>query len=140
MIRLSRTQLEVLVREAETAYSYECCGLLVGRKDGDDWLTKDIVPSPNVSKDPANSFEIDTALRLHLHKALRGTSNSVIGHYHSHPDAPAVPSDRDRQRAFEAGMVWIVVAVEGCVAGDIFAYLYEGDDAGFSSLVIEEEG
>lgn len=139
MIRLSRAQLDVLAHEAETAYPKECCGLLVGRKDDGDWLTEDIVPSANLSPDPATSFEVDTALLLQLHKTLRGTPNSVIGHYHSHPNAPAAPSGRDHERAFEAGMVWIIAAVESGVTGDVQAYLFEGDEAGFSALALDIE-
>lgn len=140
MIRLSRAQMDVLAQEAEAAYPNECCGILVGRKDGGDWLTEDIVPSANLSKDPATGFEVDTALRLRLQKKLRGTANSVIGHYHSHPDVPAVPSERDRERAFEVGMVWVIAAVDGGAIGDVHAYLFEGDEAGYSALALDIEG
>lgn len=140
MIRLNRALLDALAREAATAYPNECCGLLVGRKDGMDWLTEEVVPSANLSDDPATSFEVDTALRLRLQKELRGSARRVIGHYHSHPDGAAEPSARDRARAWEADMVWLIVAVEAGVPGAIEAYLFEGDETGFSRLAIEADG
>lgn len=139
MIRFSQAQMEALAREAESAYPRECCGLLVGHEESGDWSIQDIVPSANLSERPSISFEIDAALRLSLQKSLRGTGNAVIGHYHSHPDGLVRPSARDTERAWEAGMIWLILSVNGGVASDSAAYLFESGEAGFSPLAIEAE-
>jgi proteasome lid subunit RPN8/RPN11 len=125
-----RTEVLAAVRRAaEAAYPEECCGLLLGRRDGARLAVDEAVASANLSPRPRDSFEIDPRLRLRLHKALRGTGREVLGHYHSHPDAPASPSARDRAQAWEPDLLWLIVAVPGGRAGELAAFFLDGRGA-----------
>ncbi len=137
MIRLEEAHRNLLRREAEQAYPQECCGILVGREEDSAYLVEDVVPSANLSDTPHKTFEVDMALRLRLQKELRGTGARVIGHYHSHPEGRAEPSARDRERAWEEGMIWLIVAVKAGLAVDIRAHLFNNSADGFSPLVAE---
>lgn len=87
----------------------EVCGLLLG----DDTRVTAAVATANVATDPARRFEIDPLALLRAHREARSGRDHVgrvIGHYHSHPSGRAVPSKTDAEMAFDAGMLWLIVA------------------------------
>ena len=113
MILLPRPLLKRIVDAAESAYPRECCGLLVGRTDpAGDLVVTGIAESPNVAEGgPGDRFEVDPRVRLDLMRALENRDERIIGHYHSHPDHPAQPSQRDLEMAWEPDLVWLITAV-----------------------------
>lgn len=84
----------------------EICGLLLGDADH----IEQTVPAANVATDPARRFEIDPAVLLAAHRAMRNGGPSVIGHYHSHPNGSAAPSVCDANMALPDGQLWLIVA------------------------------
>ena len=105
-------------RYAEAAYPEEACGLIVGCRQGGDLLARRLVASSNRHIEPRRSFEIDPASHFALLRDLRqqvtppGQSpEDVIGHYHSHPDAPPAPSARDFAAAYDPAMVWVILSL-----------------------------
>lgn len=137
MIRLADAHRDLLRLEAEQAYPRECCGILVGRDEDGTFRVEKVVPSANLSDTPHKTFEVDMALRLRLQKELRGSDARVIGHYHSHPEGRAEPSPRDAERAWEEGMIWLILAVKTGLAVDIRAHLFKDSAQGFSRLAVE---
>lgn len=101
-----------IIDAAEGDYPRETCGLILGhaRADG-HWRATEIMASPNLAKNARQAFEIDPRLRFEAQRRARAASLSVIGLYHSHPDAPARPSARDLDRAWETGLVWVITSV-----------------------------
>lgn len=122
MIRLAPALIERIRAAAAAAYPHECCGLLIGGWAGDVLTVDAVEDSANLSPSPRDSFEIDLRLRLRLQKELRGTGREIVGHYHSHPDAPAAPSERDRAQAWEPEMIWLIAAVTDAGAGEVNAF------------------
>ena len=101
------------VREAvEAAYPEEGCGLLIGRRDGQRILVARAIASANLAEDRQHRFEVDPRLRLGLQRALRGGPEDIVGHFHSHPDGRAEPSEADLQSAYEPALVWLIASVE----------------------------
>ena len=89
MIGLPRPLLLRIRAAAEEAYPGECCGLLVGHRDDQGGLeVTAIEPSPNVAASGNDRFEVDPRVRLDVMRALENTPESIIGHYHSHPESP----------------------------------------------------
>ena len=105
-VRLSRSLHERLTALAGADHDVEICGLLLG---GADHIER-IVPAANVAPDPARRFEIDPAILLAAHRAMRNGGPSVIGHYHSHPNGKAEPSACDADMALPDGQFWLIVA------------------------------
>ncbi|MEN3951575.1 M67 family metallopeptidase [Iodidimonas sp. SYSU 1G8] len=122
MIRLAPALIERIRAAAAAAYPHECCGLLIGGWIGDVLTVDAVEASANLSPSPQDSFEIDLRLRLRLQKELRGTGREIVGHYHSHPDAPAAPSERDRAQAWEPEMIWLIAGVTAEGAGEVNAF------------------
>lgn len=143
ILRIGPAQRAELRDQAQAAYPKECCGLLIGREDGQDLVvtphlavTPHLVVTkvqPSVNQDPdggARAFEVDPALILTWHRRLRGTPERIIGHYHSHPNEPARPSATDLERAWEPGMIWLILSVGRGKLTELGAFRYVEEGRG----------
>ena len=112
MIVVPEAGLARIAAAAEAAYPRECCGLLAGRMTPGGILVTRVVASRNTADgDQRDRFEVDPQVRFDLMRALEGSDERLVGHYHSHPDHPAVPSATDRRMAHEPDLVWLITAV-----------------------------
>lgn len=141
MIRIAPSLLEDIARHAERAYPEECCGLLIGDVDpqGDVQVAR-LVAAPNVTEgDRRKTFEVDPQVRFDLMRTLRNrTDERIVGHYHSHPDHPALPSGRDLEMAWESDLIWLIASVVGGRVGEIKAYAVEPASGQFREIPLEE--
>ena len=134
MILLSPSLREQITAAAEAAYPAECCGLLTG---SGQTVTR-TAPSPNVTEENAdNRFEVDPGLRFALMRELQKSGERIIGHYHSHPDRPARPSEYDRKMAFEPELAWVIVSVINGKAAGIAAFMADGESNGFREIELQ---
>ena len=147
MIRIPAPCLSTIRAAAETAYPEECCGLLVGRDgDADNIVVTAVEPSPNRAVgDRRDSFEVDPQLRFDVMRRLDkmnakgGQAERIVGHYHSHPNHPPLPSARDLEMAYEPEMVWVIVAVEDGHATDARAHRLDEESNQFRAIEIVTE-
>ena len=118
-------------------YPYECCGALLGR-DGD--LSRDVLdllPLENRRNDsPRNRFEVTPADVLLAEKTARQNNIELLGWYHSHPDAPARPSEFDREHAWP-WYSYIIVSVQQCEPRDTTSWRLRDDRSAYDSEPIE---
>lgn len=99
-----------IAAHAAAEWPREACGLLIGYADADGAVrVLRAEPAANLSPDD-DAFELDPALRLRLQREARAEGLAVVGHYHSHPHGGAEPSPRDRARAGETGLIWLIAA------------------------------
>ena len=112
---------------AEEAYPEECCGLLIGFREPDGQVrVTEIAESSNVAPPPRRDrFEVDPAMRFAVMRRLRDGRDQIVGHYHSHPDGPAEPSQHDASMAYEPELLWFIVAVTAGTAGELEAFRYD---------------
>ena len=129
IIELTSGLWEKIESEGARAYPNECCGILFGRDvtgDGDFALRRVVETIQPV----LNEFEEEeqyhrflitpqTLMKAEKHAAKEGLL--VLGFYHSHPDAPAKPSEYDRQHAWLDGreVRRVVEDGPGFVRGDL---------------------
>lgn len=126
--------------EAEAAYPNECCGLLVGWRDAAQTVVSRARPSPNVTAgDPTETFEVSAQLRFDLMRELEGARETIVGHYHSHPDGPPDPSKQDLEQAWEPDLIWLIVAVDKGVARRPTAHAIDADRRGFRPIPLLSE-
>lgn len=105
-VRISRALHDQLLEIAAAAPDREVCGLLFGCPG----LIESVSQTPNISNALNDSFEIDPATLIAAHRAARGGGPAIIGHFHSHPNAVLVPSQRDRDAAAGDGALWLIIA------------------------------
>ncbi|MTJ82720.1 MAG: M67 family metallopeptidase [Telmatospirillum sp.] len=128
-LTISADDLTAIRAHAGAAYPEECCGLLVGVPSPGGGHDREaparvvrVVPAANRAEHPTRFFEVDPAAHIAVLRALRGGPESIVGHYHSHPDGPAAPSARDRAQAMEEGAFWLIVATTADGGGDVTAW------------------
>ncbi len=138
MIRLNHDAAQEIGTAATTAFPNECCGLLAGNRDSDDAISVTrVVPSRNMATGSIrDSFEVDPQVRFDLMRELAddGSDTHIVGHYHSHPNHPAVPSARDLTMAYEPDLVWVIVSVGTAGVLDIRAHRVLPDASAFQEI------
>ena len=119
-------------------YPHECCGFLVGRAAGDAVKVARVVAAANTREDsPRNRFEIDPGELVRTDRAARAEGLGVMGFYHSHPDALAVPSEFDREHAWP-GYCYVIVSVRQGVPLEMRNWLLREDQSGFDEDAVEQ--
>ena len=118
-------------------YPYECCGALLGR-DGDGTReVADLMPLENRRDDsPRNRFEVTPEDVRLAEKTAREKRLELIGWYHSHPDAPARPSEYDRDHAWP-WYSYIIVSVQKGVPRDTTSWRLQDDRLAYDPEAIE---
>ena len=138
--------LAEIAAAAVAAYPHECCGLLVGHDDEAGWRVIRWQPAANVHPFPRRHFALDPAAHIALLRQLRaaGGAERLLGHVHSHPDAPAEPSARDRALAHDRRMLWLIISATATQPGPITAWQPQPSNAELAEfrqvpLVIDNE-
>lgn len=107
---------------------HEACGFLFGAAYGDRLLVKSFTPVTNVAKDPEVRFEMDPAVLIRLVSRRNGSEEDVIvGIVHSHPRAPAVPSNEDLLTCWHHVPSHWILSLLDLEKPDIQAYRYIAD-------------
>lgn len=153
MLELRDEHLQTISLRAERAYPYECCGLLLGRTNGEGkhlievWETQNVWDEDSVQtfqfdSDEGNSEEresftserrytIAPEAMLAAQRYARDAQLEIIGIYHSHPENPALPSECDRLWAWPQ-YSYIIASVIGGKMVDIQSWLLD-DERQFQS-------
>lgn len=141
MILLSEEHIREIERHGESDYPFECCGLLVGRFDGQGKKTvTEIFPIENAREEKAkhNRSLITPHNLMRGERYAREKKLDVVGNYHSHPDHPAVPSQYDLDHALPVWSYIIVSVLEG-KAADLRSWEMENDRSKFDEEEVRKE-
>ena len=112
-LKITPDHLVAMTAHAEKTYPDECCGLLLGTVEGDERVLVELRALNNAwdeavateygaktSLNKTRRYWIDPKDMLVAMQDARTRGLDVIGVYHSHPNAPATPSECDRQNAW----------------------------------------
>ncbi|MGB3656069.1 MAG: M67 family metallopeptidase [Rivularia sp. (in: cyanobacteria)] len=150
MIQLNKQHLQTIFSHAESTYPEECCGVIFGHICSDRKTVVEIIPTENAwNPDTAGDFADDDITyskkrrytiapqdMLHLQKSAREKNLNIIGIFHSHPDYPAIPSEFDRNYAWQE-YSYIIVSVQKGQAGDINSWVLD-DNSVFEQEELRE--
>src|ERR1043166_6347457 len=115
MITCGATHREAMHLHGERDYPYECCGLLIGRfLETERKVVSEVYPISNAREEAAkrNRFLIRPEELMLGERYARTKRLDVLGFYHSHPDAPAVPSQYDREHAWPTYSYIVISVIE----------------------------
>jgi len=126
-----------------SVYPAEGCGALVGTCDANSFRITESVALTNTETDRSGDrFSIDpleyAALERQL--AVRNDGNAVIGFFHSHPDAPPVPSSTDLDRAMglyeftRTQYLYAIQSIEQGRAGELRFWVLDDSANSFKEL------
>ncbi len=139
-VTLEPEHVRAMREHGHATYPHECCGFLVGdRRDGVLVVTE-LVPASNAREDsPKNRYLIppDEFARVQRDADRRGLD--IVGFYHSHPDAPARPSEYDREHAWPASAYFVLNVTQG-EAGELGAFELSDDHSAFRAVPWSEGG
>src|SRR5712692_6383434 len=134
MIEVKDEHLAEMRQHGERDYPFECCGLMLGRFEGEGRkIVTETYSISNAREEAAkrNRFLIRPEELMRGEKYSREKRLDVVGFYHSHPDDRAVPSKYDLDHAWPS-YSYIVVAVEKRHAADLRSWEMESDRSRFN--------
>jgi proteasome lid subunit RPN8/RPN11 len=115
-LTVTEQQLKQMRRLAEEAYPEECCGVLLGTREGHIRKVVEVVACKNASITPRTRYEIDVRELVGVQRKGRESGLEIIGIYHSHPEHEPKWSETDLRDAEWAGSSYLIVEVRGGVA------------------------
>jgi proteasome lid subunit RPN8/RPN11 len=135
------TIAEELLRQIEAhgveTFPHECCGALLGRDQEEGREVLALLPLANRRNDsPRNRFEVTPGDVLLAEKTARQKKIDLIGWYHSHPNAPARPSEFDREHAWP-WYSYIIVSIQDGAPTAMTSWRLKDDRAAYDSETIE---
>jgi proteasome lid subunit RPN8/RPN11 len=139
MLKIGRKEYEALRQHGEETYPNECCGLLLGRTNGDERVVASIARAGNTRTDSAhNRYNIDPKDYIRIQKEGRERGEDVIGFYHSHPDHPAHWSPTDLSEAHWSGYSYVITSVDKGKAAITNSFELSGSDESGKEFLDEE--
>lgn len=90
-VQLPRSLVNRILQHAQQSPQDEVCGL-ISEKDG---RPSRCYPVPNAAGDRRHRFDMDPAQLIAAMRRMRDDGEELFAIYHSHPDAPALPSPQD---------------------------------------------
>jgi len=138
-LKIREALLQKIHAHGVESYPHECCGALLG-SDGEAFREiKHLLPLANRRDDsPRNRFELTPDDVRLAEKTAADKHLDLLGWYHSHPDAPARPSEFDRDHAWP-WYSYIIVSVEKGEPRDTTSWRLRDDRSGYDAEAIESE-
>ena len=110
-LELSSEAWEVMRKDAENRFPFECCGFFYG-KDGEvRKVSLTTVVENSKEGDQRRRFEISPLDYMRAEKKAAVEGLDLLGIYHSHPNHPAIPSVYDLKQAVPH-FSYIIVSVK----------------------------
>lgn len=136
-LKIQNQVLQRIHAHGVETYPHECCGALLGR-DGDSGReVMDLLPLANHRNDsPRNRFEVTPDDVRLAEKTASEKHIELVGWYHSHPDAPARPSEFDREHAWP-WYSYLIVSVQKGEPRDTTSWRLRDDRAAYDPEKIE---
>lgn len=141
MLRISQSALDGLRLHGEETYPHECCGVLIGRIDGDVRRVETVIGCGNTCTDsPQNRYNIAPRELVAAQRQARAAGMDIVGFYHSHPDHPPQWSQTDLAEAHWYGCSYVITSVEKGRAAATRSFLLAGtneEDKRFEPEAVE---
>jgi proteasome lid subunit RPN8/RPN11 len=137
MMRSNEQLISAIKAHATRDYPHECGGMLIGKFEGGRKEVVEIFPIENAREDSRHNRILllpKDVLRAEKHASQKQLD--VVGYYHSHPNAPAVPSQYDLDHALPVWSYVIASVIDG-VAVDVRSWEMREDRSQFDEEEIE---
>ena len=139
-IKLNTALQKRIFEQMEGTYPNEGGGFLLGESQADGIIIKDITQVENVfeEEEQYHRYAMTPQDWMRLEDEADEKGLTLVGYYHSHPDAPAIPSEYDRDHALP-NFVYIITSVKAGKAVDMRVWKLKTDRTAFDdeTLVVE---
>jgi proteasome lid subunit RPN8/RPN11 len=139
-LQISQPLYDELRAHGEETYPHECCGVMLGKADGDAIQVSALKRAGNTRTDSAhNRYNIAPIELVKIQREARRDGLDIVGFYHSHPDHPAQWSVTDFHEAHWFGCAYVITAIaEGRaeITNSFFLVGTTEEDKAFTSQMI----
>ena len=129
-VLIASDQIEAIKTHATSTYPEECCGFLLGVDSALRTIHRTLSASNANAESRRNRYNIDPMDFIRADEEARKSNLNLVGIYHSHPDAPARPSQFDLEHAWP-WYTYIVLSVQNGVPKDVSAWVLSEDRSNF---------
>ena len=136
MIKLKKSDYDIIVEHAKKEAPIEACGLIAGEISGEDRIIKKVYILTNTDH-AEEHFTLDPKEQLAAVKDMRAEGLIPLGNWHSHPVSPSRPSDEDKRLAFDSSASYLILSLMDDEPV-LNSFRIEGDTAYKEELVIEQ--
>lgn len=129
-------------RHSERGYPDEVCGLVVGVRQGNEKLVREVIPVENAWEqvdERRRRFQIEPDVIAREERRAREAGQEILGYYHSHPDSEPRPSETDRDFAWPT-YSYLIQGVYKGIALDVKSWVLKDDRSGYNEEQIIERG
>lgn len=123
-----------IFEQMQAAYPNEGGGFLLGQVNGDAVYIQDVVAVANVfpQEEQYHRYAMTPQDWMRLEDEADARELALVGYYHSHPNAPAIPSDYDRDHAWP-NFIYLITSVQDGRAVEMRAWRLRPDRSAFSA-------
>ncbi len=123
-----------IFEQMQAAYPNEGGGFLLGQVKGDAVYIQDVVAVANVfpQEEQYHRYAMTPQDWMRLEDEADARELALVGYYHSHPNAPAIPSDYDRDHAWP-NFIYLITSVQDGRAVEMRAWRLRPDRSAFSA-------
>lgn len=138
MIDIKKEHIDFIKDHAQRDYPYECCGIIVGKFNGDEKTVTEIIPIINEKEEENRHNRYLIPSKKVLEAELYAIKNAldIVGFYHSHPDHNAIPSAYDIEHALPV-YSYLIVSVFDAKAVDYTISVLSEDRLRFKKELIK---
>lgn len=131
----------VMQGHVESAYPEEACGGLLGSTNASSGGALEVIEAVPLTNKRANErrrrYLVGPDEVQELERRADEAGLEVIGFYHSHPDAAALPSDYDQKHAWP-WYVYLIISLRDGATDELGAWQLSNDRSQFIRVPISE--
>lgn len=139
-VKLNNDLQKQIFAQMEGTFPNEGGGFLLGQTNGDGIVIKDITQVENIfeEEEQYHRYAMTPQDWMRLEDEADDKGLTLVGYYHSHPNAPAIPSVYDRDHALP-NFVYIITSVQDGKAVDMRVWKLKADRSAFDNetLVVD---
>jgi proteasome lid subunit RPN8/RPN11 len=129
-----------IARHGEATYPDECCGILLGHDTDGQRTVEKLLEIDNQwdEIERRRRFLIQPGDLLRAEREARRDGLDVLGFYHSHPDAPARPSEFDREHAWP-WYTYLIASIEQGMYATMTAWQLRDDRTAYDEVGVSRD-
>jgi len=122
-ISIPRKIVQNLLYHAQQSSSEEVCGLVSSKNN----IATQSYPIKNTATNPAEFFNLDAQQQIQAMAEMRNKQEQLFAIYHSHPTAPAIPSQTDLKLANYPEVLYLIISLNIKGIMEIRGYQLQND-------------
>ncbi len=133
-VTISKKLQSHIFQHVEGTFPNEGGGFLLGTRAGDDILVKDAIHIDNIfeTEEQYHRYAMTPQNWANMEDEADSRGLTLIGYHHSHPHAPAIPSEFDRDHALP-NFLYLITSVQAGEATDMRAWTLKADRTAFDA-------